>query len=259
MRIEGEGVEQHTLADEVSDTGTSIPITAGDIKASQNITDWDVTAEETDASEQIPIDDSEGVNERALAMSARITELSLDDVIRYRADELFPTNSERRETLYTIYGDTNFHRAMRIISRNHNGIPKSSVRFVAFTVGLMRIDERYSKDFTDIERMRIQIDGNQAASDGLSMLPEMSVDQQSKIKQVKTGFTKANAEWVEDIADHFGITISSMLLFAFWNAAVSCPAIPIDLIEYGTKICRQFESKIAMRKAMLTALAASTV
>lgn len=36
MRIEGEGGEQHTLADEVSDTGTSIPITAGDINASQD-------------------------------------------------------------------------------------------------------------------------------------------------------------------------------------------------------------------------------
>lgn len=253
-----EGKKVETLP-RVSDAGTSSDITSGNKNPSDDGT-WDSSKGISNDADNL--DDSEVVDPAALrsvAMAARITELKLDDVIRYRADELFPSNpqQERRDTMYSIYGDVNFHRAMRIVSRNHNGMAKSGIRFIAFSVGIMRLVERFGGEYSQIEGMRSRIDNDGKASDGLSMLPEMSLDQQSKVKQVKTGFTKANAEWVEDVADNFGITISSILLFAFWDSVITCDNLPSDLVEYGTKICDQFKTKVAMRKAMLAALVAS--
>ena len=200
------------------------------------------------------------IDPRLEAKGKQLTELTLDQIIQYRSEELFnkrahgATGEERRQSFHRLYADNHFYRCNRIVGRKHV-MQKSGIRFVAIEVGILRICSHYAGELEEISKLVERVDGDGESAGDLEMLKVMSIAQEGSLKESKIGFTQADSEWISDLADEVGIRVSTLMLVAYWIAVLTCTYLPEDTRDYGEGIIKKFEKLLKMRRIQLQQIA----
>lgn len=210
---------------------------------------WD-----TDDPENLP----DIVDPRKEALDKDITELTPDDVIWYRADEFFPKvphsypeRPEPRTYSHSVYCDAYVHVAIRRLKKDH-GILRGTIRYLMLKVGIELLRKLYKNRINEINDLITDIDDIPQKRGKIDGLPRFSINQTGgTVKELRTGFTNTDHDWIRETAENIGLTDSSFLIAAFWLFVIKCNRLTDDEREYGKGIIKQFEDHLDLRVAIL--------
>lgn len=221
----------------------------GDIDEGTGPCDEDLDVEGVDTSIET-IERDADLWQRRIAMSKPIIDCTIDEIIRYRADEVFPScssGSPQRTSHISIYCDSYYFTAIRQLRREHAMI-RPSIRYVAIAIGFQKILMDHPDQCYEIDNLVRYIDNS--GRDGLiDEIPRERIAGTGK--QEKVGFTEASAAGISEAAERLGVTESGLLLVSFWKMAITAKGLKPSVKRYGEEILRKFEEHLETRIVVL--------
>ena len=201
-----------------------------------------------------PLSISDPEVERKVALSKNIIDCTIDEIIQYRADEIFPpkiSNTPQRTSRISMYPDVYYFSAMRHLRRYHQ-MSKAGIRYLAIAVGYRKLLSDYAIDIRDMNELIQWIDEN---SDCVGIIDSMATQQinqeSSRTKMEKVGFTEGEHGSIEESAEILGVSMASLIIICFWKMAITSQDLKPEVDDGGRKMIMRFEYHLKSRLADL--------
>lgn len=178
-----------------------------------------------------------------------LCDLTLDEAITYRASEFFPSRYDNESRDYPVYArvDAKFKRALAIITREHSRTYKTNNRYIAVSLGLMGLQNKYHDQITECSLKFMEI-AKGTDDEIYSMIDKREgIPQEGSIQQIRIGFSMAGQDRFEEMGDMLGLSPSGLVVVSFWFSALTSRCLPDHLRQYGTRIISSFELHLQKR------------
>jgi hypothetical protein len=187
-----------------------------------------------------------------IAMEKPRADLTIHEAIIYRAIDFFPPDSDKRSYRLSINVDAKFRRVLRVITKSHPRTFASNNLYIAVQLGIQTLARDFSTDISDITKRYNEIvaGDNDFLFNRADGKHALSQDGQLKLKQI--GFTLGQQDSLQMLAEELGITLSSLLVVAFWMAALTAPALDENFKRYGNYMLESFKQHLKSRRYELS-------
>ena len=164
----------------------------------------------------------------------------------------------KRNYRHSMYADALMFKAVRKLNDlgfAGSGNMQSSFIFEVIMLGYNRIFERSYDTFASVRDLVRTMDDDPHFEGAPEMIADLNINQRGgSITEVKVSFYHDIEEQIRMISKDFGITKSSFLVACFWEGAIACEELPIDLMYYGQDMIKQFNRIIKMKLGVLKLL-----
>lgn len=164
----------------------------------------------------------------------------------------------RRNYRHSMYADALLFKAVRKLNDlgfEGSGNMQSSFIYEVIMLGYNRVVERSYDTFGSVRGLIRTMDNDPHFEGAPEMVADLNITQRGgSITEIKVSFYHDIEEQIRMISKDFGITKSSFLVACFWEGAIACDELPIDLMYYGRDMIKQFNRIIKMKLGVLKLL-----